>query len=203
LKTKNEFDPLAYIESAFLDKKEGPQKPEKKSELDVEIPTIGDFLHAGNGKATNGAKVIEKKPDEAPSENGRAKFRKTVMSAPRPRRAKLNAPSTPKIDPALQTVWETLPKNIEFLCSFYDDSVTANYYRGEFKESRQELIKRLLDPELTLEETSRLLGVCPATVRRYTNRHWLTHHRTNGGQRRFRLSDIVSFVELHGRFPEA
>lgn len=95
-----------------------------------------------------------------------------------------------------------LPKNVEFLCSFYDDSVTANYYRGEFKETRQELIKRLLDPELSLEETSRLLGVCPATVRRYTNRGWLAHHRTTGGQRRFRLSDIVKFVEVHGRFPE-
>jgi excisionase family DNA binding protein len=202
LKAKNEFDPLAYIESAFLDSKEVSKRAEKKNDLDVEIPTIGDFLHAGNGKPSNGVGVIEA-PAEAPTENGRARFRKTVMSAPRPRRAKQNAPSEPKIDPALQTVWETLPKNIEFLCSFYDDSVTANYYRGEFKESRQELIKRLLDPELTLEETSRLLGVCPATVRRYTNRHWLAHHRTNGGQRRFRLSDIVRFVELHGRFPEA
>jgi excisionase family DNA binding protein len=200
LKAKNEFDALAYIESAFLDKVDAPKKAEKKSDLDVEIPTIGDFLHSGNGRATNGAAVLEREPEA--TENGRAKFRKTVMSAPRPRRAKQSA-SDPKIDPALQSVWETLPKNIEFLCSFYDDAVTANYYRGEFKENRQELIKRLLDPELTLEETSRLLGVCPATVRRYTNRHWLTHHRTSGGQRRFRLSDIVRFVELHGRFPEA
>ncbi|HZH99380.1 MAG TPA: helix-turn-helix domain-containing protein, partial [Fimbriimonadaceae bacterium] len=104
--------------------------------------------------------------------------------------------------PDLQQCWETLPKSIEFLCSFYNDTVTKNYYRGEFKESRKDLIKRLLDPELSLEETSRLLGVCPATVRRYTNRGWLTHHRTNGGQRRFRLSDIAKFVEVHGRFPE-
>jgi excisionase family DNA binding protein len=99
-------------------------------------------------------------------------------------------------------VWLALPKNVEFLCSFYDDAVTANYYRGEFKESRQDLIRRLLDPELSLEETSRLLGVCPATVRRYTNRGWLAHHRTGGGQRRFRLSSVVKFVNEHGRFPQ-
>lgn len=201
MRSKKEFDPLAYIENAFLDKSEDSKKARSEDDLDVDIPTIGKYLHNGKGSAT----AVLEKPAEAETEvaeNGRAKFRKTVMSAPRPRRAKKQAPQEPKIDPALQTVWEALPKNIEFLCSFYDDSVTANYYRGEFKESRQDLIKRLLDPELTLEETSRLLGVCPATVRRYTNRHWLSHHRTSGGQRRFRLSDIVRFVELHGRFPE-
>jgi excisionase family DNA binding protein len=203
LKSKNEFDPLAYIESAFVDKKEDAKGGGKKNDLDVDIPSIGDFLHSGKGasKSNGAAAVLEKPVETSVDTSSRAKFRKTVMSAPRPRRAKQTA-SEPKIDPALQTVWEALPKNIEFLCSYYDDSVTSNYYRGEFKENRQDLIKRLLDPELTLEETSRLLGVCPATVRRYTNRHWLAHHRTTGGQRRFRLSDIVRFVELHGRFPE-
>lgn len=198
LRSKKDFDPLAYIESAFLDKTDEAKKAGNKNDLDVDIPTIGSYLHKGNG-----ATGLLERPVEAP-DAARTRFRKTVMSAPRPRRAKKGVaePEPPKIDPALQTVWEALPKNIEFLCSFYDDSVTANYYRGEFKESRQDLIKRLLDPELTLEETSRLLGVCPATVRRYTNRHWLSHHRTTGGQRRFRLSDIVRFVELHGRFPE-
>lgn len=169
LKT-DKFDPLAYIESAFLDTKEEPP--------------------SSNGKA-------------APKKQ---RFRKTVMSAPRPRRAKPTDESgsqAPSMDPELQTVWAALPKNVEFLCSFYDDSVTSNYYRGEFKESRQDLIKRLLDPEISLEEASRLLGVCPATVRRYTNRGWLQHHRTTGGQRRFRLSDVVKFVDTHGRFPEA
>jgi excisionase family DNA binding protein len=182
----NGFDPLEYIESGFLDTK--PEK-DKSSEFGVEVTTIKEYL-----------KIDESEP--APGEDSvKPKFRKTVMSAPRPRRARGSAPER-TIDPQLQVVWEALPKNIEFLCGFFDDAVTANYYRGEFKESRQDLIKRLLDPELTLEETSRLLGVCPATVRRYTNRHWLTHHRTQGGQRRFRLSDIVKFVETHGRFPE-
>lgn len=90
-----------------------------------------------------------------------------------------------------------------FLASLYDDGVTSHYYTGDFKETRQELIKRLLDPQVNLEEVSRLLGVCPTTVRRYTNRGWLNHHRTKGGQRRFLLSDVVVFVEKHGRFPEA
>ena len=182
----NDFDPLAYIESGFLDNKE---TPEKDGSVKVAVPTIKEYLGIDSS-------------EPAPGEDaGKPKFRKTVMSAPRPRRAR-KMPTERSIDPQLQVVWEALPKNIKFLCSFYDDSVTANYYRGEFKESRQDLIRRLLDPELTLEETSRLLGVCPATVRRYTNRKWLTHHRTPGGQRRFRLSDIVKFVETHGRFPE-
>lgn len=183
----NEFDPLAYIENAFLDK-EGKDRTLSVEDLsgDLSIQSIGSYLGA----------AAEPQEAEKPK-----KFRKTEMKAPRPRRAR-STPAETAIDPDLQQVWETLPKSLEFLCGFFDDGVTANYYRGEFKESRQELIRRLLDPELTLEETSRLLGVCPATVRRYTNRGWLEHVRTQGGQRRFRLSHVVRFVEEHGRFPE-
>jgi excisionase family DNA binding protein len=63
------------------------------------------------------------------------------------------------------------------------------------RESRDQLLHRLLDPELTLEETARLLEVCPTTVRRYTNRGLLPHMRTPGNQRRFRLSDVLEFLE--------
>ncbi len=170
MSTTKEFDPLEYIESAFLDK-EQEQKGNR------------------NGEAT------EKTPGV------RSKFRKTQLSAPRPRRNKKSA-TEPILDDGLTDLLENLPKNIEFLGKFFSDGVTSKYYQGEFKESREELIRRLLDPELTLEETSRLLGVCPATVRRYTNRGWLGHHRTKGGQRRFRLSGVVKFVNEHGRLPE-
>lgn len=203
---QKEFDPLAYIENAFLDtKKPEPPKADVEKSADgdgglvVSIPTLTDFLRTGraenNGNGSSNGKAVVLEPEKS------QRFKRTTMSAPRPRRAKAQETKA-QIDPELQEVWELLPKNIDFLCSFYDDSVTKNYYRGEFKETRQDLIKRLLDPELSLEETSRLLGVCPATVRRYTNRKWLEHHRTTGGQRRFRLSDIVRFVHEHGRFPE-
>ena len=177
-----EFDPMAYIEKAFLDRTQPGDDLE-------DIPSIQDYIGGGNSASPTGP---------------REKFRKTEMRAPRPRRSTPPGRdvNTPAIDPALQEVWESLPKNVEFLCQYFDDSVTSAYYRGEFKETRQELIRRLLDPELTLEEVSRLLGVVPATVRRYTNRGWLACHRTIGGQRRFRLSDVVRFVGTHGRFPE-
>lgn len=206
----NNFDPLAYIESAFLDKEpvipETREKPAERDSLDVSIPSITDYISAGRSNIALIEPIAEPDlgTDAGDDSAKRAKFRKTVMSAPRPRRSRRGAGAVaePAIDPELQSVWQALPKNVAFLCGFYDDSVTKNYYRGEFKETRQELVRRLLDPELSLEETSRLLGVCPATVRRYTNRGWLAHHRTNGGQRRFRLSDIVKFVDEHGRFPE-
>jgi excisionase family DNA binding protein len=171
-----EFDPLAYIENAFLDNdnKEGSRR------ISDDEPS-----HQGG----------------EPEAQQRVRFRKRQLSAPRPRRRK--APSAEaSVDRELEEIWSVLPRNIQFLSGFFDDAVTANYYRGTFKESRQELIRRLLDPELTLEEVSRLLGVCPATVRRYTNKNWLAHHRTKGGQRRFRLSGVVRFVEEHGRHPE-
>ncbi|MBA4292215.1 hypothetical protein C0431_04530 [bacterium] len=145
-----------------------------------------------NGKSTDTAKT----PTQA------NKFRKTKLSAPRPRKSAQVEEAHSVLDEDLKFILENLPKNIEFLGTFFTDSVTSKYYQGDFKETREDLIRRLLNPELTLEEASRLLGVCPATVRRYTNRGWLTHHRTKGGQRRFRLSGIVKFVEEHGRLPE-
>jgi len=180
---------MEYIENSFLDKRPAASQRGAKSktaELDVSIPDLDAYM--------SGRESLD-------GQGKRKRFRKTHLSAPRPRRIR-EAKQAQKIDPDLQRVWGTLPKNLEFLISFYDDKVTENYYRGNFKETREDLIRRLLDPELTLEDTSRILGVCPATVRRYTNRKWLNHHRTKGGQRRFRLSDVVKFVEAHGRFPE-
>ncbi len=62
-------------------------------------------------------------------------------------------------------------------------------------ESREELIERLLDPILSINEAATLCSVCPASVRRYTNRGVLKCFRTPGNQRRFRLSDVLDFME--------
>lgn len=76
--------------------------------------------------------------------------------------------------------------------------------RGRARESRDELLQRLLDPVLTLDETAVLLDVCPATVRRYTNKGQLKHFRTEGNQRRFRLWDVIEFRDSReGRAAES
>ncbi len=96
------------------------------------------------------------------------------------------------------SLWERLPRHIQLLAQIpapLEEEVAQKYYTRGFRESREELIERLLDPPLTLEETARVLGVCPATVRRYTNRGVLLHQRTVGQQRRFRLSDVLLFLE--------
>ncbi|HXH61300.1 MAG TPA: helix-turn-helix domain-containing protein [Fimbriimonadaceae bacterium] len=143
----------------------------------------------------------QNRPQPTPRSAIKGRFRKTALSAPRPRMSAAEK-KRQVIDPELRELIENLPRNLEFLAQFYDDGVTSKYYSHEFKETRSDLMRRLLDPELTLEEVSRLLGVCPATIRRYTNRGWLEHHRTKGGQRRFRLSAVAKHVEEHGRLPE-
>ena len=53
--------------------------------------------------------------------------------------------------------------------------------RGPRKiESREELLARLINPTLTLEETARILEVCPTTVRRWTNKGVLPYERSGG-----------------------
>lgn len=68
-------------------------------------------------------------------------------------------------------------------------------YKRAKKETREEFLQRLLDPVLTLQEVARLLNVCPMTIRRYTNKGILPSFRTAGNQRRFRLSDVLRFIE--------
>jgi len=67
--------------------------------------------------------------------------------------------------------------------------------RRPITETREEIIRRLLDPELTLHEAAAVLDLSKATVRRYTDQGKLVCLRTEGGQRRFRLSDLLTFLD--------
>jgi excisionase family DNA binding protein len=67
------------------------------------------------------------------------------------------------------------------------------------EETREELLSRLIDPTLTLEETAKILEVCPTTVRRYTNKGILPHERSQGNQRRFKLSRVLAFRDAQMR----
>ena len=61
-------------------------------------------------------------------------------------------------------------------------------------ETRRQLITRLENPQISLQEAAILLGVCRATVRRYCDEGLLRHIRTDGGQRRFYYKDVKEFI---------
>src|SRR5688500_14018370 len=63
-------------------------------------------------------------------------------------------------------------------------------------ETRAQLLERLTNPQISLHEASVILRVCPATVRNYCNSGYLPHARTPGGQRRFRLNEVLAFAHL-------
>jgi excisionase family DNA binding protein len=100
----------------------------------------------------------------------------------------------PMMAEGAQEMWAKLPRHVQLLVGMHPQEVAQKSYK-RFKESREELVERLLDPTLSLEETARILNVCPTTVRRYTNKDHLRHLRTAGNQRRFRLSDVLAFME--------
>ncbi len=121
-------------------------------------------------------------------------------------------------------LWAQVPKHVQTLLALErmeeEQEVAQFSYKRPFQEKRHELIERLLDPILSLEDAARLLNVCPTTVRRYTNKGILTYYRKEQDrvaradvrhneaedastsrseketrQRRFRLSDILAFLE--------
>lgn len=71
--------------------------------------------------------------------------------------------------------------------------------RRPITESREEIIRRLLDPELSLHEAAAVLNLSKATVRRYTDQGKLICLRTGGGQRRFRLSALLGFLDIQSQ----
>jgi hypothetical protein len=116
-------------------------------------------------------------------------------------------------------LWSKVPRHVQTLLALErreeEREVAQSSYKRPFQEKRSELIARILDPILSLEDTARLLNVCPTTVRRYTNKGILTHYRkepenpTSNSteretrQRRFRLSDILTFLETQETALEA
>ncbi len=70
--------------------------------------------------------------------------------------------------------------------------------RPPLTESRDEIIHRLLDPDLTLHEAAAILNLSKATLRRYTDQGKLPCRRTGGGQRRFKLSEVLALLERRG-----
>lgn len=111
--------------------------------------------------------------------------------APKPRAEKKAQPAQ---DASMQANWDRMPRHLQTLFGASGKEVAQHSYKA-FKETREGLIQRLLDPTVSLEEAARILNVCPTTVRRYTNRGVLEHFRTAGNQRRFRLSDVLVFMD--------
>jgi excisionase family DNA binding protein len=118
-------------------------------------------------------------------------------------------PSRPAVSPALLDLPEQQNRRLQALMGRQTrlplevEEAPAPARRGhpEAAESREELIERLLDPILSINEAAVLCGVCPASIRRYTNRGVLKCFRTPGNQRRFRLSDVLDFMERQQQEP--
>ncbi|NMC82483.1 MAG: helix-turn-helix domain-containing protein [Armatimonadetes bacterium] len=128
-----------------------------------------------------------------------------ILEKQRAIRKEIDAPSPALPPPTVveaAAMFHLLPRHIQLLVRPVREEIAQNSYKSKFSESRDDLIRRILDPQLTLEETARILNVCPTTVRRYTNRGLLTQERTVGNHRRFRLSNVLEFLELHGCLDE-
>ncbi|MBC8134403.1 MAG: helix-turn-helix domain-containing protein [Fibrella sp.] len=157
-------------------------------------PLFFDENDSRNGIAHNDVSV----PDYLPQLVEAAEPTEVAEASTRPRRPRSPEPAEEISDGDAAALWKRLPRHIQLLVGMTPESKeepAQKYYSRGFKESRQQLIERLLDPTMTLEDTARVLGVCPTTVRRYTNRGVLPHYRTLGQQRRFRLSDVLAFLE--------
>lgn len=179
----------------------------------VEVPDPAQYIatlrRRAEAREQEQGAVADEQPEENPqeSQNAFAPPEEGEHQPPARRASTRRAPYTRSVNPvpppqSIEELWKRIPKHVRLLIEMGDDEVTQKYYDRRFKESRRELVERLLNPSLTLEDTARLLGVCPTTVRRYTERGLLNHYRTPGNQRRFRLSDVIAFLEARQQAQE-
>lgn len=163
------------------------QVREAKAETDAEEPDesgteIADSTASSDTTTTGDTATTGAEQSQAGVEAGDSQSSSRVME-----RLTDNRELVDRLQ-ALKARQQRLPLDIDMTA---DDTPA----KTRAKETRDELVERLLDPVLTLQETAILLDVCPTTVRRYTNRGVLNCFRTPGNQRRFRLSDVISFME--------
>lgn len=71
-----------------------------------------------------------------------------------------------------------------------DETAVATRQRHR-AETRSQMLERLTNPLITLHEAGVILNVCASTLRRYSDSGTLPHERTPGGQRRFRLKQVL------------
>lgn len=189
--------------------------------METEIPEFDDFL--AKKPAPPQVEVKRLSIEEQPSlplldTPALSKPRRTVKY--RAKHAKNVRPESVHQGLSIVEFWEGVPRHVQQLVELgqQNEAEVAQYsYKRPFAEQRQELIERILDPIISLEDCARLLNVCPTTVRRYTNRGILTCYRKevenssrDAGsveretrQRRFRLSDILAFLEAQQSTLEA
>lgn len=180
---------------SFLSRSSEQPAVEQVEEDLFELPKGQGVLHVSEG--TGEPRPLNPPPAAPPVEASQAQPALEMSLPPKP-----VAPPTPQVveqpepaeDDQAQANWDRVPRHLQTLFGSTGNEVAQHSYKA-FKETREELIQRLLDPTVSLEEAARILNVCPTTVRRYTNRGVLKHFRTAGNQRRFRLSDVLVFME--------
>lgn len=192
----NDISPVEDFFS-FLDHKS--EQDEQIDEAQLSAP-LSDLTQPTPLIGSEGTGVPRPISSEQPAQNEPVKMPEASFTQPavEPTVVSSIEESVVQQESSLQENWDRMPHHLQTLFGIAGEEVAQNSYKA-FKENRGELIQRLLDPPLTLEEAARILNVCPTTVRRYTNRGVLAHFRTAGNQRRFRLSDVLSFMENNGR----
>jgi len=122
-------------------------------------------------------------------------------TAPQQPPASARLPALPR-EPASPPLRQRTPRPIELQQPLPMDLGAARLARRAGRppltESRDAIIRRLLDPDLTLHEAAAILNLSKATLRRYTDQGKLMCQRTGGGQRRFKLSDVLALLEQRG-----
>lgn len=148
--------------------------------------TIDDLMSKSNDEEIEIDENLEKWIEP------KAKSQTTVKKKPKEKAGKAPEPKTTHKPESGNSGGKS---KTETLTLFNKEVEKARKKQRSPRKTREHLIENLLDPVISLDEAAVILNVCKTTVRRYTNSGKLECLRTPGNQRRFRLSDVLAFLE--------
>lgn len=164
----------------------------------LEMPSIDRYLPGIFALADN---------DETPSISKEACVEKSHARTRRQFQVALNLGANRDELSIPKTEQENLPV-LQVLNRLHREDSLRPIHSQTLTGDRLATLERLLNPELTLDETALLLDISTTTVRRYTNQGILKHFRKGmegadseemnsfkTRQRRFRLLDVLEFFE--------
>lgn len=188
-----------------------------------QVPSIDKDRYVIHKKDGAGDEAKAKAPSAATPKSRRAAaaLPRKPFTPSKPKETKEDQPANPLASPfvSVHDVWKAAEKTsrtkpqkkdtprvkmrttkLPEISKTQPKTLDANGQRRPARDqTREEILERLVNPTITLEEASKIMGVCKATVRRYTSMGILPHYRTPGNQRRFKLNDVIQFLENQRR----
>ncbi|MEP6755003.1 MAG: hypothetical protein ABJA67_05855 [Chthonomonadales bacterium] len=170
----------------------------------IEVVEVSTFEHVRDESAEEQIEAIELESGqmELPLVAEPVKSSAGVVVTQKRRRAARHISRSPDAKVGSTEFWRLSPRHLQALFIVHNGDEQAKIMSRTFKENRIEVIQRLLDPNLSLGQTARVLKITPCKVRELRSTGNVILSRLPAKNHLSQIADALKFVEQHSH-PQA